>query len=327
MPVTKISDVVVPEVFLPYVQQRTMELSALFEAGIVTPEPRLELGLRAGGETVNMPYWNDLDGDPEELSDARALTPSAITSGQDVAVVHALGKAWGMNDLAAFLAGDDPLRNLGDAVARFWGRAYQKRLINTVKGIAGAASFSGNVLDISGETGAAAVIDGLSFVDAKSLLGDASDALVAVAMHSAVVAKLEKDDLIDTIKPSEGMAVRFYQGKRVIVDDSMPVASGFYTTVLFGPGAFGSAEGTPKVPVETERSGLAGEDYLINRRIAVLHPRGVKWKGSSVISSGDASAGHPSLADLASQANWERVYPNKAIRIVAFKHRIAAVGT
>ena len=35
MPITKISDVIVPEIFNPYVISRTMELSALFQSGIV----------------------------------------------------------------------------------------------------------------------------------------------------------------------------------------------------------------------------------------------------------------------------------------------------
>ena len=50
-------------------------------------------------------------------------------------------------------------------------------------------------------------------------------------MHSATVAKLTKDDLIETIPPSEGKpAVRTFLGKPVVVDDSLPVEDGVYTT-------------------------------------------------------------------------------------------------
>ena len=36
MPGTTLQDVIVPELFTPYVLNRTMELSALFNSGIVT---------------------------------------------------------------------------------------------------------------------------------------------------------------------------------------------------------------------------------------------------------------------------------------------------
>ena len=67
---TKISDVIVPEVFNPYVVQRTMELSALYNSGIIANNSELDELARAGGKTINMPYWNDLTGDDEVLSDS-----------------------------------------------------------------------------------------------------------------------------------------------------------------------------------------------------------------------------------------------------------------
>jgi hypothetical protein len=321
---TKIADVIVPEVFTPYVINETVEKSALFTSGLVAPDTRIEIGTRSGGETVNMPYWNDLDGDAEELSDGKPLTPGKIAAGQDVAVLQALGKAFQANDLAGALAGDDPVAAIGSRVAAFWGRVMQKRLIASLNGVFAAASMSGNLLDISGGVGAAAVIDKLSFADACFKLGDQYENLTAVAMHSATYAKLYKDDLIDTIKGSDGMPYPTYQGKRVIVDDGLPVpVAGTYVTFLFGQGAFGYAEGMPNVPVETDRDSLAGSDVLINRRHFIIHPRGVKWVGTEVISTGDVNGGHPTAAELATGTNWIRVYDNKQIRIVAFKHKLA----
>lgn len=48
---TKISDVIVPEVFNPYVIQRTMELSALYQCGIIANNPELDRLATAGGST------------------------------------------------------------------------------------------------------------------------------------------------------------------------------------------------------------------------------------------------------------------------------------
>jgi hypothetical protein len=322
---TRIADVIVPEIFQPYVIQRTAELSALWAAGIVAADPRVIPGPRAGGETVNMPYWNDLDGDAEELSDQKPLSVNNIGTGQDVSVVQALGKAFGANDLAYTLAGDDPMRAIGDLFAQWWVRQMQKRLLGVLKGAFSAGNMAGNILDISGSTNSAAtVIEKTSFADAAFLLGDASAGLTAVAMHSATYTKLYKDDLLDTEKGADGATFASYQGKRVIIDDGLPVeAGGVYTTYLFGPGAIAYAEGSPKTPVENDRHSLGGYDVLINRRHFVLHPRGVKWIGAAAISAGDALGGHPTLAETADGANWTRVYEPKAIRMVAFKHKLA----
>lgn len=317
MATTKISDIIVPEVFNPYVIQRTMELSALYSSGIITNDAALDALAASGGKLINMPYFNDLTGDDEVLSDSGALTPAAIGSGQDQAVLLMRGKAWSVNDLAKALSGADPMAAIGDLVASYWARQMQKVLIATLNGAFAATSMAGNVLDISAETTNNYII-GETFIDASQKLGDAKDNLTAVAMHSAVVSNLAKKDLIDTVRDSEGKVVlKSYMGHTIIEDDSCPVNAGVYTTYLFGKGAVGLGNGSAPVPTETDRDSLAGDDILINRKHYILHPRGIKFTNASVTGSS------PTNTELATAANWERVYENKAIRIVEFKHKLA----
>lgn len=317
MPATKIANVIVPEVFNPYVIQKTAELSAVQAAGIIENNPELDALATAGGKLINMPFWKDLTGADEVLSDSGSLTVNNITSDKDVAALLMRGKAWGVNDLAKALSGDDPMMAIGDLVAGYWARRRQATMFSALKGVFLSATMAGNVLDISGQAGALAVIGGSSFIDAKSILGDASDALTAVAMHSATFALLEKQNLIQYVPNSQGV-VEFprYMNKRVIVDDGCPVSAGVYTTYLFGPGALGLGNGAAPVPTETDRDSLAGEDILINRQHFLLHPRGVKWTNSSVAGSS------PTNTELETAANWSRVYENKQIRIVQFKHKL-----
>jgi Major capsid protein 13-like len=319
MAVTRIADVIVPEVFNPYVIQRTAELSALVQSGIVVSNPELDSLAMSGGKLINMPFWNDLTGDDEVLSDSGALTPQKITAGQDVAPLLMRGKAWSANDLAKALSGDDPMAAIGDLVASYWARMRQKTLFAILKGVFASPSMAGNIHDISAETGGAEKISGASFIDAKTKLGDAADRLTAVAMHSATFAELEKQNLIQYIPNSQGV-VEFprYMNKRVIVDDGCPVdtGTGTYTTYLFGEGAVGLGNGQAPVPTETDRDSLAGDDILINRQHFILHPRGVAFTNSSVAGSS------PTNAELANAANWNRVYENKNIRIVAFIHKL-----
>lgn len=314
---TKIADVIVPEVFNPYVIERTAELSALVRSGIVVRNPELDALATAGGKLINMPYWKDLTGDDEVLDDNGALTPDKITAGQDVAALLMRGKAWSVNDLAKALSGDDPMRAIGDLVAEYWARQRQKTLLSILKGVFASSTMSGNVHDISALEGNLAKISGPSFIVAKNKLGDASDKLTAVVMHSAVFTALEQQNLISYIPNSQGI-VEFptYMNKRVIVDDGCPLDVDVYTTYLFGEGAIGEGNGQAPVPTETDRDSLAGEDILINRQHFLLHPRGVKFTNTSV------SKASPSNSELAKEANWSRVYENKNIRIVAFKHKI-----
>ena len=86
---------------------------------------------------------------------------------------------------------------------------------------------------------------------------------------------------------------------------------------MFARGVIGRGEGTPVsfVPVETDRDSLGSKDVLIHRRAFVMHPYGIKWKGSP-------TAETPSDAELQTGTNWERVYEEKNIGIVAIKHKI-----
>lgn len=238
MPATKtiISDVIVPDVFNPYVVERTAELSAFYQSGIIERSEQLDTLARAGGKLINMPYWEDLDGDDEVLDDEAALTVGKISASQDVAALLARGRAWSVNDLAKALSGDDPMKAIGDLVALYWARRFQSVLINTLAGIFGnsATGMDGNIHDISAEsTAATRSIAAGTTVDALYKLGDANQRLTGFAMHSATVAKLTKDDLIETIPGSEGKpTIKYFLSKPVVEDDGLPVANGVYTTYI-----------------------------------------------------------------------------------------------
>lgn len=313
---TQIADIIVPSIFNKYLIENAPNKIAILASGIASAVNGVEVG--EGGQTVNMPFFQDLTGSDEVLSDSGALTPGKIGALNDAAIVFRRGKAWSVNDLAADLAGDDPMKAVANLVLGYWDRKFQTTLINVLSGAMGAANMTGNVLDISALTGGAEIISASSFIDATQKLGDSKTKLTGVMMHSATEAKLAKLDLIQYIKGSDGKTeVPYYLGKRVFVDDECPVASTTYTTYLFGAGAIGLNFGAAKVPTETDRDSLAGDDILINRQVFTMHPRGVKWQGGTMAGSS------PTNAEAATVGNWTRVYDPKNIRIVQFKHKIA----
>ena len=315
--VTKIADVIVPEIFTQYVIEKTAEKSRILQSGIAIANPKLNELVTAGGLTINMPFWNDLAGDDEVLSDNTALTPDKIGADKDVATLLMRGKAWGANDLAGALAGDDPMDAIAERVSDFWARKEQKILVSVLEGVFASATMTNHVLDKSTEALEASII-----LDGKQLLGDSADSLQAMLVHSAVFTALQKQNVIEYVSGGTGpsnspIQIPTYLGYQIIIDDGMPVADGVYTTYLFARGSIGRGEGTPvsMVSTETDRDSLAGEDYLINRKAMVIHPMGIRWIGTP-------AGVTPTNAELATGTNWERVYEDKNIGLVAIKHKI-----
>ncbi|MEN3238532.1 coat protein [Methylobacterium ajmalii] len=318
----KLADMILPEVFHRYTVQESTVKTKFWQSGVVTDVSDLIADL--GGITVHMPFFNDLTGDDEVVDDNADISVGKTTTSMDIAVRQYRARAYGGTDLAADLAGADPMGVIISRFGAWWGRAMQKNLFATVKGVTGALAAEGlNTLDISGATGGAAVFDGESFLDAIHTLGDSEDGLAAIAVHSDVYNLMRKQDLIDFLHVSDqGQPIPTYMGKQVIVqDEGFEAVNGVYTSYIFGKGSVAYAEKAPKNPVEPWRDPLkfGGLDYLIQRRQFVLHVRGIKWAPTAA-----TALATPSNAELAVAGNWHRVYDHKLIKLVSFKHRIAA---
>ena len=335
MAVTSIADIQVPEVYAPYILERTAALSEFYQSGIVVRDPAFDALAAQGGTHVDMPFWQDLTGAREILSDSGSLTPAKLTTSGDIARIHNDAKSWAWNILAKYASGADPASALATYIAAYWSRTTQTMLINSLTGVFAAPTMAGTLLAIHSETiagqSAATKLTGSTFVDATVKLGDRGDRLTAVAMHSATEASLRKLDLIDFLTDSQYQAqIRTFQGRRVIIDDSCPVRAGttdgyVYTTYLFGPGAIGAGFAPLDTPVESghgteafeyNRDALASNSFVINRRRFILHPRGVKFNSAS------CAGASPTDAELAVAANWTRVFEAKNVRMVAVTHNI-----
>ncbi len=331
---TAVADIIIPTEFEKYAIERTAELASFGQCGIVESSPQFDTLAAMGGREVRMPFWKDLTAARQLLSDSATLTVNKITADQDIARIQNDAQVWSVNHLSEAISGDDPLGAIVDLVAAYWARTDEGLVVSSLKGMFGAASMAGNLLAIHSESVAgttnATRLTGTTFVDACAKLGDRADRLTAVAMHSATEAALRKLDLIDFIPDSQGKpSLRQFQGRRVVVDDNLPMRAGttdgtVYTTFLFGQGAFAKGVaplGSDKIQggfgtrgVELARSALDSDTHLINRRRYILHPRGVKFTSASV--AGDA----PTNAELETAANWVRVWENKNVRIVAVTH-------
>ena len=117
MAITKIADVIVPELFNRYVINRTMELSAFFQSGIVVNSPEFDMLASEAARTHNMPFFEDLQGESEPTLEDVEMTPAKIGSNKDVSTTILRQKMWAATNLSAALAGADPMKAIGDLVA------------------------------------------------------------------------------------------------------------------------------------------------------------------------------------------------------------------
>lgn len=333
-PITQISDVVVPEIFTPYVQQETEVKSRLIQSGALAPDAAMDAKLAGGGLTFETPSFKDLDDDADNVSSDDAddaytagsanSAPMKIGTAQETAVRLSRNQSWSSADLTSALAGADPMQAIAGRVAGYWARRLQAAYIATITGVfadnAAAPSGSEHVQDdmthdVSGASYSAGVTDftAEAFLDAAVTMGDSMEDLGLVMVHSIVYNRMQKNNLIDFFPDSNGIfQIPRFLGRTVIVDDNMPASSNVYETWLFGAGAVRLGRGLPRVPTETKRDPDAGNgggaEVLFNRVEWAIHPVGCRYVGT-------ASNGGPSNAattnNLAHAGSWQRVYTER----------------
>jgi hypothetical protein len=135
------SDIIVPEVFTPYVIEQTTQRDAFLASGVV--QPLAELNATEGGDFISIPFYKaNLSGDFEVLTDSSSLTPGKITADKQVGVMLHRGRAFEARDLAALAAGSDPMAAIGQKVADYVANQRQKDLLSCLAGVFGSLGSS-----------------------------------------------------------------------------------------------------------------------------------------------------------------------------------------
>lgn len=330
MATVRLSDTVIPEVFLSYTAINDPEKTAYWESGIIASTEALNMITRVGGKSFTMPFWKDLDPtiEPNYSNDdpADLASPQKVGTGTMTARKSFLNQGWSDMDLVVELTGSDPMRHIASRVDTYWARQWQRRLTATTLGL-----YRRNVASENADMSVVApteVFNSDLVIDASGTLGDASGDLRAIAVHSKIRDRMLKNDEIVYLPDSSGsLTIATYKDLRVIVDDSMPIISGsgstaVYLSVLFGGQAIGFGgvaghafalgEGIPKTPVEMDRVPAAGNgggmETMWMRKTWALHPFGYSWTDTSDPAMVEFS---PTLADLATAAHWTRVVSRK----------------
>lgn len=341
MAATVRSDIVIPEIFTPYIEEASTLRNAFIASGVV--QPLEALNAVEGGDYINVPHFDaNLTGDAEVLADNTSLTPGNITADKQRGVVLHRGRAWGVRELARLAAGADPMAAIGNKVAAYIANQQQKDLLATLGGVFGAvgsANTGAAFIDLTFDAGGSGEtpLTPRHVAKARALLGDQGDKLSAVCMHSAVYYDLVERRAIDYVTAAEARttatasngsmpdafagsvaaaftaddSVPFYMGMRVIVSDDVQTSgsssSKKYATYFFTPGAIASGE-QQGLKSEVDRDILALADYMAVSWHNVYHPLGAQYQ--------TGGGANPTQATLATIANWTKVFETKSIGIV-----------
>jgi hypothetical protein len=150
----------------------------------------LKIGMTAGrgsaGQSIKIPYFDDI-GDAEELiNDGDALTPALLSETEEVSTVRHFGKAVEVTRWAQSGVGN-PYDEAKGQLLDVFKRRIDLSLIEAAKDATGWTSF---INDVSG-TGAGLITPD-AIIDTLSVFGDESDNLAALAVHSKVFADIVK---------------------------------------------------------------------------------------------------------------------------------------
>lgn len=327
------SDVIIPEIFTPYVIEQTTVRNVFLQSGVA--QPMAELNATEGGDFVKIPFWKaNLSGDAEVLTDSTSLIPGKISADTQVGVILHRGRAWESRDLAALAAGADPMAAIGAKVGEYIANQQQKDLYKALEGVFGALTGSDSpaFTDLRFDTSGMGPLGPRQVAQARAKLGDQGDKLAAVAMHSACYYDLVERKAIDYVTNTEARlstsatgastinaiggsvagsfsndySIPTYMGMRVIVSDDITNSGGNYACYFFTNGAIATGE-QAALRTETDRDILAKSDAMAADWHNVFHPVGAKWAVTTT---------NPTQAQLATVGNWSKVYETKNIGIV-----------
>lgn len=326
MAITQLNDVIVPDVFTAYMLKETMEKAGVFTSGLVQHDGLMASLLAGGGRLFQHPFWKDLDNTGSTVADddpTHVITAGEITAAKMQFVRQYRTRGWSTADLAAELAGDNPMQRIVSRVSEYWAREFNRLTISTMNGLLSdnIENYSGDMVYSAGVgVGGLAATDGITaeaVLETKQTMGDAAHMLQILVMHSRIYTNLQQQQLIVFIPNAEGrIQIPTYLGYRVVVSDTVPVDTGQYTTYLCAPGVIGYAEKPPMIPVETYRLPLtgygSGTETLITRRQFSLHPYGFNWTDASCAGT------FPTTAEIEDDENWDRKYvERKQVSIAA----------
>jgi predicted transcriptional regulator len=337
-----------PQAFGAYVKRvPNVKKNELAKSGAVgsNEQARSALSNQTGSLYARIPYFGRIDGSTSQNNDGNTNIGSTNTSTFEQGFITASRMdGWTERSFSKNItAGVDFMDNVAKQISEYKVDVRQTMLLAILNGIYSMSTDGDSVAavaakefiekhthDISGEAGELANVSATTLNTAlQKACGDNKDIFKLVIMHSVVSTNLENLKLLKymTYTDADGvereLALGTWNGRVVLVDDSMPSDGGVYTTYALGEGSIILDDIGDSVPYEMSRDPKTngGQDTLYVRDRYICGVDGISFEKPASIT---ASA---SNADLANGANWAiindgtKAIPHKAIAIARIKSK------
>lgn len=320
---------------LPHLRSNELLKSGVFTD--VTSSYKAKFAEQGGSNYVVETMKGRIAGDPVNYDGDTNITATSRDTYQQGKVVFGRAKGWTEKDFAYDITGGHNFDAVLGEIAEYWDDINQDVLLAILKGIfsMGDTEFTNDhTYDISAadttddadaqKYGAATLNTAM-----QKACGDKKAQFAVIIMHSAVATRLENLQLLTYMKYNDANGIErelpmaTYNGKLVLIDDTMPVtgsgASAIYTSYVLGRGAFEYCDAGAKQPFETWRDPATngGEDYLFTRERKMYAPMGISFEPVSIPKS-------PTNAQFEAGSSWRLArssdgatdkFPAKAIPI------------
>lgn len=316
-----------------------VKLNKLRSSKAIAKDARLVETFKNNSQTgtvyATIPYFGLLGGAAQNYDGVSDLTPGTTTSFDQGVFTYGRMMGWTEADFSYDVTGGaDFMANVRSQINEYWNGVDQDVLLSILKGIFSMTGSSGiaakNKAFVAKHTydigSADAVTTEAHLVGATTLnnaiqqaCGDNKKKFSLVLMHSVVATNLENLNLLAHLKYTDADGIErdlemgTWNGRLVIIDDSMPVAEvnvgatggtqTLYTTYILGEGAIGFEEVGAKVPYEMVRNAYTrgGEDTLISRKRNAVSVAGISY------TKANQATNSPTNAELEKAANWSLV--------------------
>lgn len=329
-----------PQAFGKYMSAvANVRLNKLRESRAIVRDTRLADTFKNNTQTgtvyATLPFFGLIGGAPLNYDGVESITAQNTQTFEQGVFTYGRMNAWTEADFSYDVTGGvDFMANIREQITKYWNTVDQDVILSILKGIfsmtgstgvakAGKEFVAKHTYDIGS---ADAVTTDEHLVNATTLnnaiqqaCGDNKSKFSLALMHSTVATNLENLKLLAYLKYTDANGVErdlgmgTWNGRLVIVDDSMPVESKsvgstggtqtLYTTYILGEGAIGFESVGAKVPFEMVRDAKTrgGEDTLISRIRNAVSVAGISYKKAA------QATNSPTNAELENAANWELV--------------------
>lgn len=312
-----------------------LKKNELIKAGVFrnSGEIKNAFSSQSGSAYAVLPMYGLLGGDAQNYDGVSDFVPAVTNTFERGVVVVGRMKAWTEKDFADDVTGAGFMDNVAAQIGEYFDGVDQSTMLAILEGIFSMTGednlnfVNNHTLDITGE--------GTGYVGATTLndavlkaCGDNKGKFSVVIMHSKVATNLENLNLIDYTSQTDkngiekDLTLGTWNGRLVLVDDSMPVDDGDYTTYILGAGAFDFEDIGAKVPFEMNRDPKTngGTDTLYARTRKCFAPMGISYvKASQATLS-------PTDAELKNGANWELANDGAALNKTYIDHKAIPIA-